>query len=161
MAEEVANASRAIPRAIMLSIVINGTLGFGMLIAVLFCMGDLEVALNSNTGYPYIEIFYQATNSVPGTLAMVSVNLIISVCSVIGMLAATSRQFWSFARDRGIPGWRWWSHVSTRISSAVPRAHLTSFLGFRETSANLFRLPDDDGRVAAWAYQHRLFCRSQ
>ncbi|KAJ5366633.1 amino acid transporter [Penicillium brevicompactum] len=114
MAEEVANASRAIPRAIMLSIVINGTLGFGMLIAVLFCMGDLEVALNSNTGYPYIEIFYQATNSVPGTLAMVSVNLIISVCSVIGMLAATSRQFWSFARDRGIPGWRWWSHVSGR-----------------------------------------------
>lgn len=112
MAEEVANASRAIPRAIMLSIVINGTLGFGMLIAVLFCMGDLEVALNSNTGYPYIEIFYQATNSVPGTLAMVSINLIISVCSVIGMLAATSRQFWSFARDRGIPGWRWWSHVS-------------------------------------------------
>lgn len=112
MAEEVANSSRAIPRAIMLSIVINGTLGFGMLIAVLFCMGDLEVALNSNTGYPYIEIFYQATNSVPGTLAMVSINLIISVCSVIGMLAATSRQFWSFARDRGIPGWRWWSHVS-------------------------------------------------
>ena len=112
MAEEVANASRAIPRAIMLSIAINGALGFGMLIAVLFCMGDLDAALNSDTGYPYIEIFYQATNSVSGSLAMVSINLIIAVCSVIGMLAATSRQFWSFARDRGIPGWRWWSHVS-------------------------------------------------
>jgi amino acid transporter len=112
MAEEVANASRAIPRAIMLSIAINGTLGFGMLIAVLFCMGDLDAALNSPTGYPYIEIFYQATNSLSGSLTMVSINLIIAVCSVIGMLAATSRQFWSFARDRGIPGWRWWSHVS-------------------------------------------------
>lgn len=119
MAEEVANASRAIPRAIMLSIAINGALGFGMLIAVLFCMGDLDDALNSETGYPYIEIFYQATNSVSGSLAMVSINLIIAVCSVIGMLAATSRQFWSFARDRGIPGWRLWSRVSDLIKDTV------------------------------------------
>jgi amino acid transporter len=114
MAEEVANASRAIPRAIMLSVAINGSLGFGMLIAMLFCSGNIDDALSTPTGYPYIEIFHQATGSVPGALAMLSINLIIGGFSVIGMLAATSRQFWSFARDRGVPGWRWWSRVSAR-----------------------------------------------
>jgi amino acid transporter len=111
MAEEVRNASVAIPRAILLSVLINGTLGFSMLIAVLFCLGDLDAALATPTGYPYMEIFYQATDSLPGALGMTSILLIIGVCSVIGMLAATSRQFWSFARDRAVPGWRIWSKV--------------------------------------------------
>ncbi|OGM50766.1 choline transport protein [Aspergillus bombycis] len=114
MAEEVANATVAIPRAVLLSVLINGTLGFTMLIATLFCMGDIDKALNTPTGYPFIEIFYQATDSVSGALGMSSVLLIIAVCSVIGMLAATSRQFWSFARDRAVPGWRLWSKVSSR-----------------------------------------------
>ncbi|BCS19099.1 putative GABA permease [Aspergillus puulaauensis] len=112
MAEEVKDASVAIPRAIMLSVLINGTLGFSMLIAVLFCLEDVDAALNSATGYPFMEIFYQATDSVSGALGMTSILLIIAICSVIGMLAATSRQFWSFARDRAVPGWRIWSKVS-------------------------------------------------
>jgi amino acid transporter len=111
MAEEVKDASVAIPRAIMLSVLINGTLGFSMLIAVLFCLEDVDAALNSPTGYPFMEIFYQATDSVSGALGMSSILLIIAICSVIGMLAATSRQFWSFARDRAVPGWRVWSKV--------------------------------------------------
>ncbi|KAH8425073.1 putative GABA permease [Aspergillus melleus] len=114
MAEEVSNASIVIPRAILLSVLINGTLGFSMLLAMLFCMGDVESALQSATGFPFMEIFYQATDSVSGAVGMSSILLIIAVCSVIGMLAATSRQFWSFARDRGIPGWRIWSRVSTK-----------------------------------------------
>lgn len=111
MAEESGNATVAIPRAIMFSVLINGTLGFTMLIATLFCMGDVDAALDTPTGYPFIEIFRQATDSVTGAVGMSSILLIIAVCSVIGLLAATSRQFWSFARDRGIPGWRLWSHV--------------------------------------------------
>ncbi|KAL4749891.1 hypothetical protein BDW72DRAFT_177338 [Aspergillus terricola var. indicus] len=112
MAEEVRDASVAIPRAIMLSVLINGSLGFGMLIAVLFCLGDLEAALATPTGYPYMEIFRQATDSVSGALGMTSIILIIGICTIFGLLAATSRQFWSFARDRAVPGWRIWSKVS-------------------------------------------------
>ncbi|KAI9044746.1 putative amino acid permease [Aspergillus affinis] len=118
MAEEVQNASVTIPRAIIMTIMINGTLGFGMLIAVLFCMGDLEAAMETPTGYPFMQIFYQATNSLPGSLTMISIMLIIGLCATIGMLAATSRQFWSFARDQGIPGWRLWSKVSP--TSSIP-----------------------------------------
>ena len=116
MSEEVANASRVIPKAIMLVVAINGCLGFGMMMAVFFCVGNLKEALESPTGYPFIEMFYQATNSVPGTLTMTSILLIIYTCSLMGLLAAASRQFWSFARDRGVPGWRWWSQVRDPVS---------------------------------------------
>ncbi|KAE8353471.1 amino acid/polyamine transporter I [Aspergillus coremiiformis] len=125
MAEEVGNAAVAIPRAILLSVLINGTLGFTMLIATLFCMGDVGKAINTPTGYPFIEIFYQATDSISGALGMSSIILIIAICSVIGMLAATSRQFWSFARDRGVPGWRLWSQVSVRTCTPTYSILLT------------------------------------
>ncbi|KAE8370714.1 putative amino acid permease [Aspergillus caelatus] len=112
MAEEVQHASVVIPRALILTVLINGMLGFGMLIGVLFCMGDLEAATNTSTGYPYMEIFLQGTNSLGGTITMICISLVIGICSAIGMIAATSRQLWSFARDRGMPGWRLWSKVS-------------------------------------------------
>ena len=86
MAEEVRDASVAIPRAIMLSVLINGSLGFGMLIAVLFCLGDLEAALETPTGYPYMEIFRQGTDSVAGALGMTSIILIIGFSYSFGFV---------------------------------------------------------------------------
>jgi amino acid transporter len=42
---------------------------------------------------------------------MASIVTTMGATTSVGMLASTSRQFWSFARDRGIPGWRVWSQV--------------------------------------------------
>ncbi|KAJ5408946.1 choline transport protein [Penicillium cosmopolitanum] len=118
MSEEIKNASTAVPASIMLSVLINGFLGFGMLIAMLFCLGDIEAALKSPTGYPFMSIFLQATGSVAGTAIMGSIITTMGISTSVGMLATTSRQFWSFARDRGIPGWRVWSQVHGK--NAVP-----------------------------------------
>ncbi|CAG8331278.1 unnamed protein product [Penicillium salamii] len=118
MSEEITNASTAVPTSIMLSVLINGSMGFGMLLAMLFCSGDLEKVLESSTGYPFMSIFYQATGSIAGTAVMASIVTTMGATTSVGMLASTSRQFWSFARDRGIPGWRVWSKVTK--SNAVP-----------------------------------------
>jgi choline transport protein len=48
------------------SILINGLMGFSMLIAILYCLGDIDAALTTPTGYPFIEIFTQASRSVAG-----------------------------------------------------------------------------------------------
>jgi choline transport protein len=52
MAEEVRSASRVLPTTLMVSVLVNGCLGFAVLIAVLFCGGDLISALGSPTGFP-------------------------------------------------------------------------------------------------------------
>ncbi|KAJ5994550.1 amino acid permease [Penicillium sp. IBT 35674x] len=128
MSEEVENASYVIPRALMLSVLVNGCLGFGMLIAVLFCVGDLEDALHSRTGYPFMEIFYEATNSLSGSLFMCSIILVIYCCSLMGLLAAASRQLWSFSRDKGVPGWHWWNQVSSSRGLPIYSIVLTAFI---------------------------------
>ena len=74
-AEEVENASTTIPRSIYSSVLLNGFLGFAMVVALLFCFGDVNAALSSPTGYPFIEVYTNATNSISGGTAMVSLFL--------------------------------------------------------------------------------------
>ena len=116
MAEEIKNAAVVIPRAILFSIGINGALGFAMLIAVLFCFGDPAqvptTVVQTPLGFPFIQVFLDATKSVPGTAIMASIVLVLGISSTVGLLASSSRMFWSFARDRGLPFWQTISEVS-------------------------------------------------
>lgn len=114
MCEEVKNPSVAVPRSIITSIVINGSMGLAIIIAMLYGATDIDKAINSATGYPSIEIIYQATGSMGGTAAITSFIITMSVSCLIGTIAATSRVFWSFARDHGLPFWPTLSQV--RIS---------------------------------------------
>ena len=73
-AEEMSDAARVIPNSMIASVAINGLLGCGIIIAVLFCMGDEDTALNSPMDYPFIEIFSQAVQSNAGGSVMVSLT---------------------------------------------------------------------------------------
>ncbi|PQE26536.1 Amino acid polyamine transporter I protein [Rutstroemia sp. NJR-2017a BBW] len=111
MSEEVENASVTVPRAIMLGVFVNGTLGFGMLLATLFCLGNVDDVLLAPYLYPFIEIFVTSTGSISGSTAMASLIVLLSFCTTIGLMASSSRMTWSFARDRGLPGWEALSKV--------------------------------------------------
>lgn len=59
LAEEVTNAALNIPRAICGSMLINGIVGFTMMLTVLFCIGsDVQSVLETATGYPFLQVFY-------------------------------------------------------------------------------------------------------
>lgn len=63
LAEEVSNPSLTIPRVITGSMILNGIVGFVMLITLLFAIQDVETVLNTKTGFPYIPIFYGTSSS--------------------------------------------------------------------------------------------------
>ena len=118
MSEEVRNAATVVPQTLIYGIMLDGFLGSSMLIAVLFCIGDIEAVINTKFSYPFVEILLQATNSVPGTAVMMSIIIVVDLGLCMASMAATSRMLWSFARDRGLPGWRTISKVT--ISCAGP-----------------------------------------
>lgn len=104
----------------MFSLLLNGIMGLAMVIAMLFAATDIDKALASSTGYPYIEIFWQATNSRGGTAAMASLIIFLTISAVVGVIATTSRMFWAFARDRGLPFWRTLSKVHDNHIFSIP-----------------------------------------
>ena len=114
VAEEIRDASLVLPRATMWSITINGAIGWVMMITFCFTLGDATTILETPTGYPFIQAFMNATGSRVGTSIMVAIMIINITSSVISTFASASRQLWSFARDRGVPGHTWVGYVSTQ-----------------------------------------------
>ena len=111
MSEEIHDASIVLPRAIMWSILVNGTLAFIMGITLIFTLGDVDSLFASVTRQPFIQQIYNATNSLGATNAMVSVVIILLTASATTEVATASRQIWAFSRDRGVPGSNWISRV--------------------------------------------------
>jgi len=81
-------------------------------VTLCFTLGDIENILNTPTYQPFIQVFYNATRSYAATSVMVAIVLILLVSCCVSEVATASRQLWSFARDRGLPGSTWLSWVS-------------------------------------------------
>jgi amino acid transporter len=101
MSEEVQDASKTVPNVIMWAVGANAVMLLLVGITYIFCLGDLDSALNSPTYQPVIQVFYNATKSKAGTNTMVAVIIIIFMSACVGQVATASRQMWSFARDKG------------------------------------------------------------
>ena len=124
MAEEVQNADFVVPWSMVVTTFLNGALGFGIVIAVLFVTIDIDTVLKSPTaalGYPYMEVFYESVGSKGGATVMSVILLVMSTCGTIAALATSSRLIWAFARDRGLPFWRHAIKVGDSISIHLPQ----------------------------------------
>jgi choline transport protein len=122
MSEEIHNPAKNIPRAMLFTILLNGSFGFAMLVALLFCLGDPGLA--HATQFPFMGIFVQAVGNVSGALTMIALITVLCVCATISTIATSSRMTWAFARDRGTPGWKILSRVRCAVSSlTLPYLH--------------------------------------
>jgi amino acid transporter len=89
MSEETVNPSVVVPTSILLSLCINGACGFAMVIAMVFCMGNLDDAMASGPGmlgFPYMYIFQQATNSRAGATVMSAIIVLLAACADLSCL---------------------------------------------------------------------------
>ncbi|KAF2431563.1 GABA permease [Tothia fuscella] len=103
MTEEMKDARREAPRAMVLAVYMGAVTGFIFLVAICFCIGDIETTALSPTGVPLMQIFYDSTGSVGGTCALTTlITVIVLVCSN-SLMAEGSRSVFAFARDRGLP----------------------------------------------------------
>lgn len=82
-----------------------------MLIAILYCIGDIDAALSTPTGFPFIEILTQGTKSIAGGTALSATLVTMFLFATMGSVASTSRQLWAFARDGAVPNARFISYV--------------------------------------------------
>ncbi|KAJ6191028.1 hypothetical protein N7519_001049 [Penicillium mononematosum] len=117
MSEEVQNAALVVPWCMVSTALINGGLGFIMLITLLYKMGDIQDVLAPASGFSFLPAVNHATGSVAATNAVAAIILVMEVCSAIGILATVSRQTFAFARDDALPFSKQLAHVnrSTQI----------------------------------------------
>jgi amino acid transporter len=113
MSEEAHNAPLNVPRAMIWSVVINGTAGFAYILTVLYSITDTDTVLNTPTGYPIVAVFLQATDNQKAATAMLTAVIIVFTMNLFGIVASVSRLIWAFSRDRGLPFSATLSHITS------------------------------------------------
>lgn len=116
------------------SIVMNGILGFGYAIVLLFSITDFPSLLSSATGFPFMQFYYNAAGSPGGASVMVLCVSLIAVAANAAGLTSTSRTAYAFARDEAIPFSRYFSHLSNKdqvpVRMVICISVLQMLLGF-------------------------------
>lgn len=103
MAEEMNNASREAPKAMILSVVIGAFTGFAFLITLCYCIGDISETANTPTLVPVIQIIYHSTGNTVATCILSSMITIVVMQAGLGLTAEGSRMVFAFSRDHGLP----------------------------------------------------------
>lgn len=116
MSEEVRDASRSVPRAMIAVYFINFCLVFPAVVTVVYHIVSIDDALADPTLYPVIYVLRQSMSPAWMTVIL-TVMLCLLVCSNMTYLAAVTRDIWSFARDQGLP-------FSTFISKVDRKRHI-------------------------------------
>ncbi|GBF64040.1 choline transport protein [Trichophyton mentagrophytes] len=111
MAEEVQNARINVPRAMFFTMFINGAMGLAMYLVILFCIGDIDKVINTETKVPFIELFRNSTQSNTAATVLTSLLITTYIVANFNFMASASRQAWAFARDGGLP----FSHLLRKI----------------------------------------------
>ncbi|KAL1746178.1 amino acid permease-domain-containing protein [Schizophyllum fasciatum] len=103
ISEEARNAPRAVPFAIMSTVILASTLGWIVNIVLAFHIGqDLEGIVNSPIGQPMATLFFNTVGK-SGTLAIWAFVVVTLFMTGMDYLIAGSRQIFAFSRDHGLP----------------------------------------------------------
>jgi amino acid transporter len=121
LSEELRDASRNLPLAMISNASINIILGFVITITLMFTVGDVQQVLASPTGQPYVQILLNATESRGATIVLTATMTILLLFCAINGVTTSSRQLFAFARDKGLPFSEFLSTVSPFISSVISK----------------------------------------
>jgi choline transport protein len=114
--DEVKGPRKRVPRSMIAAVTLNSVMQFAFMVCLMFTIGDIDQVVNSPTGLPIIEVYYQATQSKPGTNVLVVMTALILFISLFNIFASVSRLTWAFARDKGLPFSNWFSSVCAPIA---------------------------------------------
>jgi amino acid transporter len=149
MSEEIKDAGKTVPRAMVGSYLLNGITGLIFLISYMFMMTDVETALNDATGYPHMWVFTQAL-SPGGAVALNSIPTLLLFAGTVSLNVSTSRQTWAFARDKGLPFSGWIGQVNKKLQVPVNAVTCTCLITI---ALSLINIGSDVALNASKLYQ--------
>lgn len=122
MSEEAANATRAVPYGILMSIGSCWLFGWILVIVIAACMSpDLTSVVGSKFGQPMAQIYYDALGK-SGAIGLMTLLFIVQFLMGLSILVAVSRQSWAFSRDGALPFSRFIRVISVRLGYIPFRA---------------------------------------
>lgn len=127
MSEEIKDAGKTVPKAMIGAYIMNGSLGIVFLVTYMFMITDVQAALDDATGYPHIWVFSQ-TVSTGGVVALNTIPIVLIFAGTLTYNLSTSRQTWAFARDHGLPFSSWIGSVNKKLETPANSVTVTCLI---------------------------------
>lgn len=127
MSEEIKDAGKTVPKAMIGAYLMNGSLGIIFLVSYMFMVTDVDAAINDATGYPHMWVFAQTVGK-GGVIALNAIPTVLIFAGTLTYNLSTSRQTWAFARDQGLPFSSWISHVNQKLQTPANSVIVTCLI---------------------------------
>ncbi len=115
MTEEVEHPATQVPKAMVMTIVINLLGGLLFLVPLMFVLPDIAELVALPSGQPVPTILKSAVGSSGGAIGLLIPLMVLAILCGTACTTAASRCTWAFARDGAIPGSKWWSQVHPKL----------------------------------------------
>ncbi|KAG8713548.1 hypothetical protein FRC08_013118 [Ceratobasidium sp. 394] len=126
LAEEIRQPERMIPKSILLTVLVGLVSALAYCIAMFFSISDYTSVVSSSTGVPILELYYQSMRqNFAGTVVLQLIFILTGFGCFVACHTWQARLAWSFSRDGGLPGSRFWSVVHPKAGVPI-NAHLMS-----------------------------------
>lgn len=120
MAEEMDNPARQVPQVMVGNTLLSSLTGLPMAIVFCFCIVDPDALLAPVGGQVVIQLFLDSLNSKPLFILIGLLWVWVTIVAAIGVTTTTSRVWWSFARQGGLPFHNWLSKTSRISTQTLP-----------------------------------------
>jgi amino acid transporter len=127
VAEEIRNPERAIPKAMLYSLLcVAGVIAFSAL-SMILSIPDIDQALRDEDADPVASTLTHYFGTV-GFKGMLSLFIVGFIACILGTQASVSRVIWAFARNHALPGSRWLEKLSAQDRLPVNAILLASLM---------------------------------
>ncbi|KAI6306189.1 hypothetical protein MCOR34_008157 [Pyricularia oryzae] len=123
LSEEIPQASRNVPLAMLMQVSIGFATGLAYLVAVMYAINDYDALFAAP--YPIAAIYHQATGSAAAATGLLALIMACISLNVVGLHITTGRTLWALARDGAAPLPAFLGRVNRRLDVPV-NATLTS-----------------------------------
>ncbi|KAI0824004.1 amino acid transporter [Trametes gibbosa] len=118
ISEEVTDAARAAPIAILVSVAAVGSMGWILIVAASFATVSVPALLETDLALPMGQLLLDVLGK-RGMLAVWSFTIVAQFLCGAAQCVDASRVVFAFARDNALPGSRWWKRVNKQTQTPV------------------------------------------
>ncbi|KIW11193.1 hypothetical protein PV08_10493 [Exophiala spinifera] len=111
MCEEIPNPTVNVPKVIVYPVIIGFVSTLPFSIGCMYVITDLDAVLNTDTGLPLMELYYQATGSKAATVVLMSAFAVCMFGAACANITSSSRQMWAASRDNCYPFSKYWKQI--------------------------------------------------
>lgn len=116
MCEEVRKPDTQVPKAMVLTVLVNTFAGLLFLIPITFILPDLKELADLASAQPIPPTIKSAVGSSAVAFCLLIPIIVLGIICGIGCITASSRCVWAFARDGAMPGSNWWVRINKKLN---------------------------------------------